>query len=113
MTTTPAPSIGRIVHYVLTEQDVDAINRRRADAARNMSHHRERADGSQVHFGNSVAAGDVFPLVITRVWSGSGVNGQVLLDGNDTLWVTSRVNNEERDAADKCQPGSWHWPPRV
>jgi len=30
--------------------------------------------------------------VITRVWGqteGSAVNGQVLLDGDDTLWVTS------------------------
>jgi len=84
------PSIGRIVHYTLSEQDADAINRRRTDA----THTRAAAQtsGFQVHVGNSVQAGDVYPLVITRVWGNtetSAVNGQVLLDGNDTYWATS------------------------
>jgi hypothetical protein len=90
-----APSICRIVRYTLTKQDADAINRRRADASAHLTAHRDRADGSQIHTGNSVAAGDVYPLVITRVWAASpapastAVNGQVLLDGNDTYWVSS------------------------
>lgn len=91
------PTIGRIVHYTLCEQDAEAINRRRADAARNLAAHRERADGSIVHSGNPVKAGDVYPLVITRVWDDtpeSAVNGQVLLDGNDTFWATSVSHGE-------------------
>lgn len=45
-----------------------------------------------IHSGNTVDEGDVYPLVITRVCGNepsSAVNGQVLLDGNDTYWATS------------------------
>lgn len=86
------PSIGRIVLYTLSEQDAEAINRRRVQADMHIEEHRERGDGSQVHVGNSVHAGAVYPMVIIRTWGDtpdSSVNGQVLLDGNDTLWVTS------------------------
>lgn len=89
------PSIGRIVHYTLSEQDAAAINKRRADAKNLNAAGVTLASqelGAQVHFGNSVNAGDVYPLVITRVWGDrpdSAVNGQVLLDGNDTYWATS------------------------
>ena len=34
-----------------------------------------------------------------------GVNGQVFLDGNDSLWVTS--------AKEGTTPGTWCWPERV
>jgi len=84
------PTPGRIVEYTLTEQDVDQITRRRHDAMH--SDIAEQKSGAQVHVGNAVQAGDTYPLVITRTWGsaeGSAVNGQVLLDGNDTLWVTS------------------------
>lgn len=85
------PTIGRIVHYRLCEQDANQINKRRADAT-----------------ANPVAQGDVYPLVITRVWGatdGSAVNGQVLLDGTDSLWVTSVSEGDgERN---------WFVPPRV
>ena len=100
------PSIGRIVHYTLTDADAEAINRRRADTMRNIDEHRQRADGSQVHFGNSVEAGDVFPMVIIRVWNEIGtVNGQVLLDGNDTYWASSRMPGDTQ--------GTYRWPERT
>lgn len=86
------PGIGRIVHYTLSEQDASAVNRRRGDANRNMTEHVECPTGCQLHQGNEVREGDVYPLVITRVWGTdptSSVNGQVLLDGTDNLWVTS------------------------
>lgn len=86
------PSIGRIVHYMLCEQDAEAINRRRDDTTKHRTEHIENATGAQVHVGNPVYEGDVFPMMITRVWGddpNSCVQGQVFLDGNDTLWVTS------------------------
>ncbi len=98
------PSIGRIVHYRLATWDVEAINRRRADAA----DAGRRDDGAQVHTGNQVSEGDVFPAMIVRCWGeieGSMVNLQVFLDGNDTYWATSRV---EGDAL-----AHWFAPPRV
>ncbi len=83
------PSIGRIVEYTLTSQDADQINRRREDAKNNKA---VGQTGFMLHSGNAVRADNTYPLVITRVWGdqeNSVVNGQVLLDGNDTFWVTS------------------------
>ena len=98
------PSIGRIVHYRLASWDVDAINRRRSDGENSI----RPDDGAQVHVGNRVSEGDVFPAVIVRCWGdteGSMVNLQVFLDGNDTYWATSR---DEGDAV-----AHWFAPPRV
>lgn len=102
--TPPATAPGRVVHYCLAEGDVVRINRRRSDekAHRDTRDH----DGAIVHVGNEVREGDYLPLHITRVWPGGGLlNGQVILDGNDTLWVTS--------VAEGSEPGTWTWPPRV
>lgn len=102
------PSAGRIVHYTLSEQDAEAINQRRADSRD--SQIASTRSGAVVHSGNAVTSGDVFPLVITRVWADeptedTAINGQVLLDGNDTLWVTSVQQGD----------GARHWrePARV
>lgn len=75
----PMPTIGRIVHYKLSVGDVEVIAAERAKS------------GGALH-GNPVEAGQVYPMMITRVWGDqpmSAVNGQVLLDGNHSLWVTS------------------------
>ena len=104
----PVPTIGRILHYRLTKDQADATNKRRADSRRNLTMHRKHSTGVQIHWGNDVAEGDVFPMMIVRVWGdtpGAAVNGQVALDGNDVLWVTS-VSVGDR-------PGSWAWPPRA
>ncbi len=106
----PVPSIGRIVHYMLTEQDATAINRRRADASTYQA--ADRHDGAQVHVGNPAVAGEVYPMMIVRVWGSevdSMVNGKVFLDGNDELWVTS-----VKDCVSHMgpQPGTFVWPQR-
>lgn len=93
-TTTTTPVLGDIVEYTLTEQDAAGAHKRRIDA--NQSQIAATNSGAMVHTGNYVEPGDKFPLIITRVWPRAGadaphqINGQVLLDGNDTLWVTSR-----------------------
>lgn len=108
MTAAVVPTSGRIVHYMLDSYDADAINRRRAAASSNLPEHRDRNDGSQLHVGNGVKAGDVFPMMIVRVWGNTpdcAVNGQVSLDGNDTYWVTSAtVGDGERH---------YSWPTRA
>lgn len=94
------PAIGRVVHYTLSEQDAAAINKRRKDAGNLNGAGVTLASqdlGAQIHTGNKVEAGEVYPMVITRVWGDrpdSGVNGQVLLDGNDTFWATSVSRGE-------------------
>lgn len=87
------PTVGRIVHYTLTAQDAEAVNRRRSDGAAGGS---LVQDGTVVHTGNAASAGQVYPMLITRVWNDDPgtVNGQVFLDGNDSLWVTSVTPGE-------------------
>jgi hypothetical protein len=92
------PSIGRSVHYRLSEDDVERITR----ARRVLSN----AVTPDIRHGNAVRVGEVVSMTIVRVWpDGHGVNGQALLDGNDQLWVTS--------AREGTEPGTWSWPPRV
>jgi hypothetical protein len=109
------PTIGRIVHYALTADDVVAIDRRRTtnasiSARLNMAGPQWHA-GAQAHIGNSHSAGQVLPMIICVVWPNEygpnfdGVNGQVFLDGNDALWVASIKEGTE--------PGTWRWPERT
>ena len=106
------PTIGRIVLYTVTEQDAAEVNRRRTTgysiAERIKKNTPETSAwplGAQAHIGNELRAGDIYPMVITRVWGPTCVNGQVLLDGNDCLWVTS--------ASEGTEPRCWAWPPRI
>lgn len=93
-------SIGRIVHFKLTAKEVERINTRRDDARDGQAG--QQKTGFQVHVGNEVREGDVLPMLIVRVWEGDMVNGQVFLDGNDTLWVTSIHEGSEA--------GQYSWP---
>lgn len=101
------PSIGRIVILKLSASCAEGINARRRHARSHAAAHGNEAQqtGVQVHWGNDVAEGDEFPMVIVRIWGPEMVNGQVLLDGSDTLWATSVHEGD--------QPGEWHWPERV
>ena len=102
------PTIGRIVHYQLTEDDAAQINKRRADAEMHMREHRKNATGVQIHVGNVVRMGETFPMMITKVYetdTDNHVAGQVYLDGNDAYWV--------RAARFGSAAGTWGWPPRV
>ena len=83
-------TVGRIVLYTLTDQDATEINQRRTTGA---------------IIAERVFLGDVYPMIVTRIWSASCVNGQVFLDGNDCLWATS--------ATEGTGGHQWHWPPRV
>jgi len=106
--------VGHIVLYILTEQDAIQINRRRTTSESIAERIKFQAGtdrlrwpvGAQAHIGNEVHAGDVFPMMITRVWTSGMVNGQLFLDGNDTLWV-------ERACRGYKTPGTWDWPERT
>lgn len=97
-------TVGRIVHYTLTQEDADQVDRRRADFVASPRPH----SGHQAHVGNVPGVGDVYPAMTVRVdrtWSPPSVNLQVFLDGNDVLWKTSIPEGDG--------PGHWCWPPRV
>jgi len=107
ITSTTVPTMGRVVLYTLDKQDADATNKRRADAQAHLQEHRENSNGAQVHVGNLLMEGDVYPMVIVRAWGttpSSAVNGQVFLDGNDLLWATS--------VAVGTGPRTFAWPTR-
>ena len=104
------PTIGRIVHYALTEQDAASINVRRADFRAFEAGHKHPheagqpgASGHIAHVGNHAEAGQVYPAMVVRCFDPS-VNLQVMLDGNDTYWATSRTEGDG--------PGYWAWPQR-
>lgn len=109
------PSPGRIVHYMLSDQDAEQINRRRTTGpsiAERIGQDKWPL-GAQAHIGNEARGGDVCPAMIVRVLSASDVgtsNLQVFLDGNDTFWATSR-GQVVADSTDK--KGLWFEPPRV
>ena len=88
-------SIGRIVHYRLSEGDVLAIDRKLP-----------RTNVSPIER-NSVRAGDVYPAMVVRVFDPSvtTANLQVFLDGDCSYWATSRTEGDEQ--------GHWSWPPRT
>ena len=84
--TQPKPTVGRIVHYVLSTQD--------GTNSANVGHHRA-------------------PMIV-RVWSDDCVQLQVFTDGpNDRpdgtglIWVTSVSFNDTEKL-----PRTWHWPER-
>ena len=103
MPESPTVTVGRTVLYRVSEYDATQINKRRKDAYTSGAYHEE--NGTIAHIGNEVIEGQVFPAVVVRVWSGDLVNLTVQLDGNDTLWATSR---QQGDAV-----GNWSWPERV
>jgi hypothetical protein len=85
------PTIGRIVHYKLRPEDV-----RSAQLKSPTNPHSE---------------GQVLPMIVCCVWPNEfgegtfGINGQVFLDGEHSLWITS--------AGEGVGIGQWSWPEKV
>ena len=106
------PTIGRIVHYRLTAENADEINRRRT--TRNSIAIRVEEKiwpiGAQAHIGNQVDEDDIVAGIIVAVWGDECVNLQLQLDGCDSYWVTSA---NFVDVSNPTEAGRWDWPPRV
>lgn len=86
------PTIGRIVHYRLSRDDVDSIAERMEELPPNLR--------------PIPSVGDVLPMIVVRVHGRgehSPVNGQVFLDGDGLLHVGGVLPGQG--------PGTWSWPP--
>ncbi len=96
---------GRIVDYVLTEDDAYHMNCRRTTSE--SIRERVAADkwpiGAQAHVGNELKAGEHCPAMVVAIDNGTTVNLKVFLDGNDDYWAGSR------DFSADMTPGTWHW----
>lgn len=105
------PTVGRIVHYTLDRKDAEHANRRRTTtkSIADRSNAGTWALGAQAHIGNEHREGQVLPMIVVAIFQPGDpqgiVNGQVFLDGNDQLWVTS--------AHKGTGPGTWAWPARA
>lgn len=98
------PTIGRVVHYRLTDEEAAKINRWRDQ---NKTNRGAIHAGSVGHVGNECSEGQAFAadvVSITEFPLRAAINLQVKLDGNDTFW--------KRDADEGEGPGTWSWPPR-
>lgn len=90
------PTTGRILLYKLSQADINAIEAKRAGIG---------------WVGNPLCAGEVVPMIAVRIFEDEfgagipGVNGKLMLDGEDSFWATSRREGSE--------PGTWSWPPRA
>jgi len=107
------PTVGRIVLFTLTPWQADEINKRRADGSRCIHKHRRESDGTQIHVGNPVKAGQVFPAMVVAVWGDTpqaAVNLKVMLDGTDNHWVTSTSVEDSFDDGHHTS-GHYHWMP--
>lgn len=51
------PTLGRIVWFYARRYQAEQINKRRADAARELDYHRWKKNGAMIHVGNPVEAG--------------------------------------------------------
>lgn len=99
--------------FTITQEQADQINRGRmaGDSIANRLQSGTWPEGAQAHIGNTAYVGREYPLIVVRVWPDEhgpgtfGVNGQVILDGNDSLWITSAKYGMEE--------GQWRWPERV
>lgn len=93
--------IGLMVLYRLTEEEALATNKRREDVRQNLDKMREEHPGFQAHVGNPIGEFERVPMIVTAICMGvpTKINGQCILDGNDSLWVTS--------AQEGTQPGEW------
>lgn len=98
----PPITVGRVVHYCMSETDCADVKHQR------LLNGQTSNDGT---VGNEPHPGSVYPAIVVAVWSATGANLKVLLDGPDEYWATSRLLDES--VGDEPMQGSWRWPTRT
>ena len=78
----PSVKVGDVLLYKVEKDDASERNLLRNTAA-------------DKHEGHKVAAGDVVPLIVTKLGNDGKFSGQAFLDGNDTLWVKNTTLGDD------------------
>ncbi len=79
----PAPTVGRIVHYVLTESDIARIP----------------------WGGGNATPGQITPAIVVSDVGNGALNLHAFPEAQTSVWVYARGEGSE--------PGQWSWPPRI
>ena len=79
----PAPTIGRILHYVLTESDIARIP----------------------WGGGNAEPGQVVPAIVVSDVGNGALSLHAFPEAQTSVWVYARGEGSER--------GQWSWPPRI
>ena len=79
----PAPAVGRIVHYVLTESDIARIP----------------------WGGGNAEPGQVVPAIVVCDVGNGALSLHAFPEAQTSVWVYARGEGSE--------PGQWSWPPRI
>lgn len=89
-------TIGRIVHYRLTQQDIHQIQQMKAQF--------RKVDGLDylTQGSSDIRQGEVFPAIVVNAFGRDQANLQVFVDGPVPLWVTSKNSGDSE--------GQWQWP---
>lgn len=113
-------TICRMVHYTLSAEDAEKINRRRTTpgsiTARLSGANPTWPTGAQAHIGNTAVEGQECAAMCVGTLADApdgevvAANLQVFLDGNDVFWATSRKEDANVDKKLPPTPGTWHWP---
>ena len=75
--------IGQIVHYRLSQNDVQTIQQNRKAFL--------SAELDPLAHGNEIRSGEVYPAVVVKTFGQDQVSLKVMLDGPDELWTTSKT----------------------
>lgn len=93
--------LGMRVLYVMDDGDVQAVNA-------------QRSVSKNIFRGTDPVRKQMLPMVVTKIWGSPDdkmctVNGQVFMDGNDTLWVSGRMRraSEQQEAGYFVVPGDY------
>lgn len=93
----PLPTVGRIVHYLLSEEDVARI-------LDQLSHNPPDVSAQF----NEPRLGQPYAAMVTSV-----NDHPVHSDVNLSVWLDGPANYFAPSRREGTQPGTWCWPPRV
>jgi hypothetical protein len=74
------PTLGWIVWFYARRYQAEQINKRRADAARELDYHRWKKNGAMINVGNPVDAGQIVPARIVNHGRRSRSRRKISLD---------------------------------